>query len=173
MAHGCSFGAFHAVNIAFRHPHQFGRLLAFSGKYDMSNFFGGYYDDNIYFNSPSHFLPNLADRSTLDAMRRMDIIIAIGREDPNIEDNRRLSRRAVAEGRTATLFASGTAGATTGPIGSRWCAPTSAAAIESGGVYGFRGTMPRQRLTPIQRLIHAAQVETSGAKHGRRQAGGR
>ncbi len=40
IAHGCSFGAYHAVNIAFRHPHLFGRVLALSGKYDMSNFFG-------------------------------------------------------------------------------------------------------------------------------------
>ncbi len=46
MTHGCSFGAYHAVNIAFRHPHLFGRVLALSGKYDMSGFFSGYYDDN-------------------------------------------------------------------------------------------------------------------------------
>ena len=59
MTHGCSFGAYHAVNIAFRHPHLFGRVLALSGKYDMSNFFGGYTDDNIYFNTPSQFVPNL------------------------------------------------------------------------------------------------------------------
>ena len=77
MAHGCSFGAFHALNIAFRHPHLFGRVLALSGKYDMSGFFGGYYDDNIYYNSPNHFVPNLADAGVLDALRRMDIIIAI------------------------------------------------------------------------------------------------
>lgn len=92
MAHGCSFGAFHALNIAFRHPHLFGRVLALSGKYDMSGFFGGYYDDNIYYNSPNHFVPNLTDAAVLDALRRMDIIIAIGRDDPNIEDNRKLSR---------------------------------------------------------------------------------
>ena len=34
ISHGCSFGAYHAVNIAFRHPHLFGRVLALSGKYD-------------------------------------------------------------------------------------------------------------------------------------------
>jgi CheY-like chemotaxis protein len=72
MVHGCSFGAFHAVNIAFRHPHLFGRVLALSGKYDMTNFFGGYYDDNIYFNSPNHFVPNLSDPAVLDALRRQE-----------------------------------------------------------------------------------------------------
>jgi esterase/lipase superfamily enzyme len=91
IAHGCSFGAYHALNIALRHPHLFGRVLAFSGKYDMSNFFGGYYDDTIYFNTPSHFIPNLNDPYILEATRRMDIIIAVGKSDPNIDNNRALS----------------------------------------------------------------------------------
>ncbi|CAN5463586.1 alpha/beta hydrolase-fold protein [soil metagenome] len=92
IAHGCSFGAYHAVNIAFRHPHLFGRVLALSGKYDMSGFFDGYYDDNIYFNTPSHYVPNLSDAHQLDALRRLDIILAIGQTDPNIANNRALSQ---------------------------------------------------------------------------------
>jgi esterase/lipase superfamily enzyme len=91
MAHGCSFGAYHAVNLAFRHPYLFGRVLAFSGKYDMSSFFGGYYDSNIYLNTPSHFVPNLNDPGVLNALRRMDIILALGKDDPNIENNHALS----------------------------------------------------------------------------------
>lgn len=92
IAHGCSFGAYHAVNIAFRHPHLFGRVLALSGKYDMASFLGGYYDDNVYFNTPSAFVPNMHDHNQLEALRRMDILIVVGRDDPNIENNRALSR---------------------------------------------------------------------------------
>jgi esterase/lipase superfamily enzyme len=92
MTHGCSFGAYHAVNIALRNPHLFGRVLALSGKYDMSGFFSGYYDDNIYFNTPSHYVSNINDHNLLEAMRRMDIIIVAGEHDPNIENNRALSR---------------------------------------------------------------------------------
>ncbi|MCX6045792.1 MAG: alpha/beta hydrolase-fold protein [Chloroflexi bacterium] len=92
IAHGCSFGAYHAANIAFRHPHLFGRVLALSGKYDMSSFFDGYYDDNIYFNMPSHYVPNLSAGPQLDALRRLDIILAIGQADPNIANNRALSQ---------------------------------------------------------------------------------
>ena len=44
MTHGASFGAYHAVNIAFRHPHLFGRVLALSGVYDLPSFFDGYSD---------------------------------------------------------------------------------------------------------------------------------
>jgi esterase/lipase superfamily enzyme len=92
IVHGCSFGAYHAANIAFRHPHLFGRVLALSGRYDNSSFFGGYYDDNIYFNTPSHFIPGMKDGPHLEALRRLDIILVVGTEDPNIENNRALSR---------------------------------------------------------------------------------
>ena len=91
ISHGCSFGAYHAVNIAFRHPHLFGRVLALSGKYDMSNFFDGYQSDDIYFNTPSHFVPNLSDPFQINALNRMDIILVAGEHDPNIENNRQLS----------------------------------------------------------------------------------
>jgi esterase/lipase superfamily enzyme len=92
IAHGCSFGAYHAVNLAFRHPQHFGRVLALSGKYAMTGFFDGYYDDNIYFNTPSHFVPNLSDPHQLAALRRMDVILAVGKDDPNIGNNRALSQ---------------------------------------------------------------------------------
>lgn len=92
IAHGCSFGAFHAMNIALRHPWLFGRVLACSGKYDMSNFFGGWYDDTLYYHTPSHFVPGMPDGPQLEAIRRMNIIIAVGRDDPNIENNRQLSQ---------------------------------------------------------------------------------
>jgi esterase/lipase superfamily enzyme len=90
ISHGCSFGAYHALNIALRHPHAFRRVLAFSGKYDMSNFFSNYYDSNIYLNTPSHYVPNLND-AQLAGIRQLEIILAIGNDDPNIENNRALS----------------------------------------------------------------------------------
>ncbi len=91
IAHGSSFGAYHAMNIALRHPWHFGRVLAFSGKYDMSRFFDGYYDENIYHNTPSHFVNGLNDQNRLEAIRRLNIIISVGRDDPNIENNRQFS----------------------------------------------------------------------------------
>lgn len=99
IAHGCSLGAYYAANLAFRHPWLFMKLSAFSGRYDLTarvehfdDLFGGYYDDNIYFNTPSHFLPNLGEGPQLDALRRMDIILTIGEDDPFLENNRRLSQ---------------------------------------------------------------------------------
>lgn len=99
IAHGCSLGAFHAVNIAFRHPHLFRKVAAFSGRYDLTHgvehfrdLFDGYYDDTIYYHTPSHFLPNLECHWRLEALRRMDIVLVVGGDDPFLDNNRELSR---------------------------------------------------------------------------------
>jgi esterase/lipase superfamily enzyme len=98
MAHGCSLGAFHAVNIAFRHPHLFRKVTAFSGRYDLNlnldhfrNLFDGYYDEQIYYHTPTHFLPNLSCEWRIDQMRRMDIVLVIGDADPFLANNQHLS----------------------------------------------------------------------------------
>ncbi|GAB3538977.1 esterase family protein [Spirosoma fluminis] len=98
IAHGCSLGAYHAVNIAFRHPQWFGKVVALSGRYDLSEpvaefrgLFDDYYDDEIYYNSPNHFLPNLNDEDVLVQLRRMQIIMTIGTEDPFLNSNLALS----------------------------------------------------------------------------------
>lgn len=105
IAHGCSLGAYHAVNIAFRHPHLFKKLVAFSGRFDLTleieyfkDLFDGYYDESIYFNTPSHFLPNLSSEKLLNQLRRMDITIAIGKEDPFLQNNRELSHTLIQKG---------------------------------------------------------------------------
>lgn len=98
IVHGCSLGAYHAVNIAFRHPELFQKLVAFSGRYDLTlnveyfkDLFDGYYDDNIYFHTPSHFLANLTDKTQLRHLRKMDITLVIGKQDPFLQNNRQLS----------------------------------------------------------------------------------
>ncbi len=98
IAHGCSLGAFHAANIAFRHPHLFHKVAAFSGRYDLTmnvdhfhNLFDGHYDDQIFFNTPTHYLPGLQEAWRLQALQRMDIVLAIGAEDPFLQNNCHLS----------------------------------------------------------------------------------
>jgi esterase/lipase superfamily enzyme len=98
IAHGCSLGAFHAVNIAFRHPHLFQKVCALSGRYDLTmsvehfrNLFDGYYDEDVYFHTPTHFLGRLTCAQRLEQLRRMEIVLAIGAEDPFLENNRQLS----------------------------------------------------------------------------------
>ena len=94
IAHGCSMGAYHAVNIAMRHPGLFCRVVAFSGRYDLTrgvgsfrDLFDGYYDEDVYFHNPSHFVPNLNDSEALNLMRRMQVTIAIGEDDQFLQNN--------------------------------------------------------------------------------------
>jgi len=95
---GCSFGAYHAVNTAMRNPHHFSRVVGFSGRYDLTqpvdgfrDLFDGYYDQDVYFNMPNHYMINLHDHGTLDAIRRLDIKLVIGEHDPFLDDTRRFS----------------------------------------------------------------------------------
>ena len=98
IATGCSFGAYHAFNIAFRHSTLFDKVLGMSGRYDLTkaigpfrDLFEGYWDETIYFNMPSQYLPNLTDENILQKLKQMEIIIAVGEQDPFLENNKELS----------------------------------------------------------------------------------
>jgi esterase/lipase superfamily enzyme len=88
---GADFGGYHAVNFAFRHPHLVGRVLGMSGVYDIKPFTDDYHDDNVYFNNPCDFIIHEHEAQRLDALRRLDIILTIGRDDPNRANNEYLS----------------------------------------------------------------------------------
>ncbi len=105
ITHGCSLGAFYAVNFAFRHPELVRKVAAFSGRYDLtlnvehfSDLFDGFYNETIYLNTPSHFVPNLAEGEQLAALQRMDIVLVIGRDDPFASNNHELSQALWAKG---------------------------------------------------------------------------
>lgn len=90
-AAGCSFGAYHAANLAFRHPDLISFLICMGGTYDIKQFIYGYYDDNCYFNNPPDYLPNLNDPWYLDQIREMGIILGTGDQDMCLNDNIHLS----------------------------------------------------------------------------------
>ena len=79
---GASFGAYHAVNFALRHPGLVGRTLGMSGIYEVDLWTDGYSDDNVYYNNPNAYIPNEHDWGRLDALQRMDIILVTGADDP-------------------------------------------------------------------------------------------
>ena len=79
---GASFGAYHALNFAFRHPYLVGRTIGMSGVYDISRWTDGYDGDQVYYNNPMAYLPNEHDWGRLDALQRMDIILVTGADDP-------------------------------------------------------------------------------------------
>lgn len=95
---GCSLGAYHAMNIALKHPKHFNKVVAMSGRFDLSmqiqNFrdlFDGYKDENIYFNTPTMFMANMVDEKLLKRIKALKIVMVIGKEDPFFDNNVLLS----------------------------------------------------------------------------------
>jgi esterase/lipase superfamily enzyme len=88
---GASFGGYHALNFGLRHPDLVSRILTMSGLCDIRGFTDGYYDNTIYFNNPPDYIANEHDGYRLSALRRQDIIFAIGRDDRLRGDNERMS----------------------------------------------------------------------------------
>ncbi len=88
---GCSFGGYHASNIAFRHPEKAGYLFTMGGASDIKRFLNGYYDDNCYFNNPPDFLSNLSDNKILDKIKQIGIIFGTGDYDMCLDENKILS----------------------------------------------------------------------------------
>ncbi|MFN8529603.1 MAG: alpha/beta hydrolase-fold protein [Anaerolineae bacterium] len=88
---GASFGAYHAMNFGLRHPDRINRIIALSGLYNIRRFTGGHTDDHVYFNNPVEYIANEHDEGRLEALRRLDIIMATGTEDRLIDSARELS----------------------------------------------------------------------------------
>ena len=78
---GASFGAYQAMSFALRYPTLVGRVIGMSGIYDIREVTDGYTDENVYPFNPAEFVVHEHAWDRLDAMRRMDIIMAIGQED--------------------------------------------------------------------------------------------
>ncbi len=88
---GASFGGYHAVNFALRYPHLVGYCISMSGSFDIRSFVDGHFDDDVYFNNPVDYLPNLHDHGTLENIRRMGIILGTGDRDSCRDRNFQLS----------------------------------------------------------------------------------
>ena len=95
---GCSFGAYHAANTAFRHPDKVQNLITMGGAFDIKQFIYGYYDDNCYFNNPPDYLPGMIDQWYLEKISRMGIILGTGSNDMCLSENKRLSAILEAKG---------------------------------------------------------------------------
>lgn len=71
---GASFGALHSANLFFKRPDIINGCIAMSGVYALTEYTRGYFDDDVYFNSPVHYLPNLNDHSILEQIRKSEHI---------------------------------------------------------------------------------------------------
>ena len=88
-------GAYHTSNFFFRHTDVFDTMAALSGLYRLNMFVGDYMDDNVYYNSPLDYLPNMNDPWYLDLYRKSRIIFCVGQgawEDEMLRDTLELKQ---------------------------------------------------------------------------------
>lgn len=91
---GCSLGAYHAINISLKYSKLFKKAVGMSGRYDLtlqaknfSDLFNGYWDENIYFNMPTQYIPNLTDHTIIEQLKKLEIVLVVGKEDPFLPNN--------------------------------------------------------------------------------------
>jgi esterase/lipase superfamily enzyme len=75
------------MNLFLKRPDIINGVIAMSGVYNLMEYTKGYYDDDVYFNSPQHYMPNLTDHYILENIRRshhLHIVTGSGAyEDPD------------------------------------------------------------------------------------------
>jgi esterase/lipase superfamily enzyme len=67
---GASLGALHAANLYLKYPYHLDGTIAMSGVYDLTTYTKGYWDEDVYFNSPVHYMQNLNDPYYLNRLRQ-------------------------------------------------------------------------------------------------------
>ena len=66
---GASFGALHAMNLFLKRPDFINGVISMSGVYDLTEYTNGFWDEQVYFNSPMHYVANLNDSYYLDKIK--------------------------------------------------------------------------------------------------------
>jgi esterase/lipase superfamily enzyme len=88
---GTDLGAYHAITTALKYPKKFGKAIGMSGVYDIKHFLDGFYNDEVYYNNPVDFVPNLNNQPVLDHIRNVDIRLVSYDTDKRKEDSQRMS----------------------------------------------------------------------------------
>ena len=66
---GASFGALHSMNLFLKRPDIINGVISMSGVYNLSEYTKGHWDDQVFFNSPEHYMPSLQDEWYLEKIR--------------------------------------------------------------------------------------------------------
>ena len=99
IAAGYSMGVYYTVNLTFRHPHLFGKVLGLSRHYDLTqpmatfrDLFRSYVNEAVYLHTPNRFLANLTGNCYLTSLRWLKITLAVGANGVFLTNNQFLSQ---------------------------------------------------------------------------------
>ena len=88
---GAFLGAYYALLFALKYPEKVDKVIGISGTYDIKPYLDGHYDDNVYFNNPVDFIPNLNDPKIIKSISEVDIRLLSYSNDPQKEESERMS----------------------------------------------------------------------------------
>eukprot|EP01113_Clastostelium_recurvatum_P033564 TRINITY_DN4450_c0_g1_i1.p1 TRINITY_DN4450_c0_g1~~TRINITY_DN4450_c0_g1_i1.p1 ORF type:complete len:259 (-),score=42.01 TRINITY_DN4450_c0_g1_i1:60-800(-) len=94
LATGCSWGAYHSINFLIKYPEIFERAICLSGVYSLQFIFGDYSDDEVYFQDPLQYLPNINGHEDIEKLKRTKAVIVVGQgrwEEESIRDSDKLA----------------------------------------------------------------------------------
>ncbi|KPM49692.1 alpha/beta hydrolase-fold protein [Jiulongibacter sediminis] len=85
---GIDFGAYHALNFAFKYPDLTNFVISMSGMFDIRRFLDDYFDDNVYFNSPYDFIPGAESW----IFNHLKIVLGTSDSDKNRDESLKMSK---------------------------------------------------------------------------------
>ena len=89
---GASIGAFNAVATLCRHPDAYKLAIAMSGTFDLSKYLEGSFNQDFYFSSPLHYLPQL-EGPQLEMLQKRLVLLPTGEGDyEDIGESWRIAR---------------------------------------------------------------------------------
>jgi esterase/lipase superfamily enzyme len=62
------------MNLFLKRPDLINGVIAMSGVYNLMEYTKGFYDEQVYYNSPAHYIPNLTDHNILEQIRQSNNI---------------------------------------------------------------------------------------------------
>lgn len=78
VATGCSMGALYSALFVLKYPETFHRAVCLSGRYRIAPFGRGEYSDDLYFNDPLAFVPNLSGPPLARVRTQAHLTLVVG-----------------------------------------------------------------------------------------------
>lgn len=79
VATGCSMGALYSALFTLKYPETFRRAVCLSGRYRANKFGRGQYSEDLYFNDPLAFVPNLGGAALHRVRSQAHLTLVVGR----------------------------------------------------------------------------------------------
>jgi esterase/lipase superfamily enzyme len=84
---GCSFGGYHAMNFAFKHPEVVKYVFNMGASFDIKDQLDGFYNEDVFFNNPPDFIPGTQSPYLND----MQVVLGTGTHDMCWDANEKMA----------------------------------------------------------------------------------